>query len=351
MMRVARPTHIRQLVLAAAILAAASAPALAQNEDKQDDNDNSRGVRIIDAPTPPPAPAVPVPAVAAPPAEPAPPPATPKLAVPAATEPAQPGPKLTPPSPPAATLKPSTPPSFPSTSAAVPGVPAAPAPSATLTPSAPVLAPAPETPNPSIAAPAPFTPLPGVVALPTRPTDNPPLSGADLEGLSKGIKVANPAELSVEILPGPDISLGSKVSFRIATKKPGYLILVDVDAAGKLTQIYPNPMSLMGKGERDSANFIRPGKPIQVPNPSDVLSGFEFVASPPLGTAMVVALLSDRPVQMIDLPDVPSSLLGRASAADHLSKLTNELRIPDPNRTGAFQEAHWSFDAKFYAIR
>ena len=162
----------------------------------------------------------------------------------------------------------------------------------------------------------------------------------------------NPAELAVEILPGPDIALGSKVSFRISTRKAGYLILVDVDAAGKLTQIYPNPLSLAARTNgRDAQNLVKPGKPLQLPNNRDFTAGFEFVASPPFGTAMVVAILSDRPVQMLDLPDIPSALLGRASAVDYLTKLAHELRIPDANANGTFQEAHWSFDAKFYAIR
>ena len=124
------------------------------------------------------------------------------------------------------------------------------------------------------------------------------------------------------------------------------------DPTGKLSQIYPNPMSLMVPGGvRENSNFLRPGKPFRIPDRSNVFSGFEFIASPPAGTAMVVAILSDRPVQKVDLPDVPVSLLGSASAVDYLTKVANELRIPDAGGTGRFEEAHWSFDAKFYAIR
>lgn len=180
--------------------------------------------------------------------------------------------------------------------------------------------------------------------------ENPP-TAASLAGLSKSIKLANSAELAVEILPGPEIALDSRVSFRITTKKAGYLILVDVDATGKLSQIYPNPMSLMTKSVRERKNFIRPGKPIQLPDPQDSLSGFEFVASPPLGTAMIAAFLSDRPVQMVDLPNIPAALVGSASAADLLAKLADELRISDSSAKEALQAAHWSMDVKFYAIR
>jgi hypothetical protein len=214
------------------------------------------------------------------------------------------------------------------------------------------LVPSPAPPAPAIAPPVSPPAVNDIAALPPRPTslESPP-SAASLEGLSKSIKLANPAEVAVDILPGPEIALDSKVSFRITTKKAGYLILVDVDPTGKLTQIYPNPMSLMAKGGRENKNYIRAGRTIQLPDPQDILSGFEFVAAPPSGTAMVVAFLSDRPVQMIDLPNLPVALVGSASAASHLSDLANGLRISDASGKEALQEAHWSMDVKFYAIR
>jgi Domain of unknown function (DUF4384) len=165
------------------------------------------------------------------------------------------------------------------------------------------------------------------------------------------IKVANAAGLSVEISPDAEIAIGTTVSFRISTRKEGYLLLLDVDATGKLTQIYPNPMSLMSApGGRQRSNLVKPGKPVLIPDPTDAHAGFEFVASPPHGTAMVVALLSDRAVQMIDLPDLPANLVGQADALGHLSNMARELRIPSAD-AGRLQEARWSLDAKFYSVR
>ena len=80
------------------------------------------------------------------------------------------------------------------------------------------------------------------------------------------------------------------------------------------------------------------------------MTGFEFVASPPFGTAMVVAILSDLPVQAIDLPDIPATMTGRTDALNYLTKLAGDLRIPGEGG-GRLREARWSFDAKFYAIR
>lgn len=164
------------------------------------------------------------------------------------------------------------------------------------------------------------------------------------------LKAANPAGLSVEMSPEAEIPVGATVSFRVSTRNEGYLVLLDVDANGKLTQIYPNPLWLINApGGRQRSNLVKPGKPVLIPDPADH-AGFAFVASPPLGTAMIVALLSDRPIHMIDLPDVPAQLVGRADALDHLSTKAHELRIPIGD-TGRLQEARWSLDAKLYSVR
>src|SRR6266545_7259120 len=62
-----------------------------------------------------------------------------------------------------------------------------------------------------------------------------------LGAIKTDTKVVNNAELSLDLLPGLDVAVGTKVSFRVSAKKPGYLIVVDVDPTGKLTQIYPYP--------------------------------------------------------------------------------------------------------------
>ena len=202
------------------------------------------------------------------------------------------------------------------------------------------------SPPPPAEAPAPL-PTPGAPAsLPDGRTPAQP--GTGLPTVST--KAANAAGLSLEMTPGSDIAIGTKVSFRISTRKEGYLVLLDVDASGKLTQIYPNPMSLMTASVgRQNSNLVKPGKPVLIPNPTDA-TGFEFVAAPPQGTAMVVALLGDRPVQVIDLPDIPGNLLGQTDALGYLSSLAQELRIPGGD-SGQLQPIKWSLDAKFYSIR
>src|SRR6266852_5974138 len=90
------------------------------------------------------------------------------------------------------------------------------------------------------------------------------VNSANLDTQSS-IKIANTAELSVEMLPGKSVSIGSQVSFRIKSKKAGYVVLIDIDANGKLTQIFPNIASLT-RNFRPNANYIKPGTPLLVPN-------------------------------------------------------------------------------------
>src|SRR5690349_13419462 len=101
----------------------------------------------------------------------------------------------------------------------------------------------------------------------------------------------NSAALTLDLLPKLDVPVGSKVSFRVTSKRPGYLILVDVDANGHVSQIYPAPSLLTeSRPGRTGSNYIKPGKPLFIPRPGDGYAGIEYIAAPPSGVAMVVAI-------------------------------------------------------------
>ena len=187
----------------------------------------------------------------------------------------------------------------------------------------------------------------GAVAAPAATAPS-PAAPVDVRRMS--IRAENAAGLDLAILPDIELASGSKVTFRIATKKPGYLILVDVDAAGKLTQIYPNRHTLQTRESREQLNLIKPGQAITIPQLGDPYAGFEFVASPPAGVAMIVAILSDRPVHLIDLPDIAPPQSGQASF-DQLFEVARQLRIAREDQPGTLQEPKWSFDAKLYVVR
>lgn len=239
--------------------------------------------------------------------------------------------------------------------------------SVTIIDGAPLAAPAvqlPATPAPDSAPPPPPPPTeqPAEARPPAPPSQSAPpvetvtvpsvppapLPDVQRKGSPAPIKIANSAELSVEMTPGGTVSIGSRVSFRITSKKAGYVVLVDVDASGKLRQIYPNFIS--AARPRPDANFVKPGAPLLIPRAADALGGVVYLVSPPVGNAMVIAIWSEQAVQVLDLPDIPVDVTSQNEALDYLTKRANELRIPD-TRSGRLREANWSFDAKFYAIR
>ena len=180
-------------------------------------------------------------------------------------------------------------------------------------------------------------------------TRTPDFSAARLELLNSTIKVENPAGVSVDVIPKLEVPAGSKIGFRIATKRPGYLVLLDVDANGRLTQIFPNPTAAT-HGLHDATNLIKPGHALTIPQPGTPYAGFEFVADPPAGIAMVVALLSDKPVQVVDLPDTPPPAFAPGDTLKYVRDQARTLKVANPE-SGRLEQPNWSIEGKFYLIR
>jgi hypothetical protein len=164
-------------------------------------------------------------------------------------------------------------------------------------------------------------------------------------------KTNNSAGVSVDVLPRRDVQLGQRMAFRISTKQAGYLVLVDVDSEGKLIQIYPNMLTFADlKGIDANVNFLTPKNSVTVPDTVAKVN-FEFVASPPLGVGMIVAILSDKPLQIVDLPDVPAALAGQSGAADFVRENARSLKVVSAEEGGQIKEPKWSIAAAFYGIR
>jgi hypothetical protein len=194
----------------------------------------------------------------------------------------------------------------------------------------------------------------GVTILPGTPDQaarriGQPIGVDQLEALNLAIKLENSAGLTLDIIPGGEVVAGSKVGFRIATRKQGYLILLDIDAAGKLRQIFPNT-DAVSEGRKDAANLVRPDRPLTIPQLNTPYASFEFIAEPPAGVAMVVALLNDKPVQIVDLPDAPPPAFAPNDSLKYVLAQTKSLMIPR-QKGGQMDKPNWSFDGKFYLIK
>jgi len=79
-------------------------------------------------------------------------------------------------------------------------------------------------------------------------------------------------------------------------------------------------------------------------------ASFEFVAAPPVGVGMIVAILSDKPLQIVDLPDVPTALAGQSGAADFVRENARALTIVSADIGGQIKVPKWSIATAFYGI-
>jgi hypothetical protein len=160
--------------------------------------------------------------------------------------------------------------------------------------------------------------------------------------------IPNTANVALQMSPDQPVGIGTKISFRVRTGKPGYLLLVDIDPSGKMSQIFPSP-EMVAQSREAATNFIKPGQELLIPNAAAQKRGFEYVITPPTGDAAVVAILSDRRVQLLDLPDDAQKPRTGAEAISYLAGWTSALRVADAD-TGRLQSSHWSFDIKPYSI-
>ena len=160
--------------------------------------------------------------------------------------------------------------------------------------------------------------------------------------------IPNIAGVSLQMSPGQSVSVGTKISFRVTTKKPGYLLLIDIDANGNMSQIFPSPEMIV-QSQDAASNFIKPGEELLIPNSEARKRGFDYVITPPTGEAAVVAILSERRVQILDLPDTQRPRT-EAETISYLTEWTSGLRVPDSG-TGKLQPSNWSFDIKPYSIK
>jgi hypothetical protein len=161
--------------------------------------------------------------------------------------------------------------------------------------------------------------------------------------------LANKADLRLTIAPSANARVGAKMSYRVSAKSSGYLILLDVDAQGKVIQIFPNFLSLAkNDGKPTETNRISPNAPVVIPAPGSTT--YEFVATPPLGIGMTLAIFSETPLEMVDLPDVPADMAGKPAAAEFLRQAADGLKIVASDASAGFQSPKFSYAAQFYVI-
>ena len=97
--------------------------------------------------------------------------------------------------------------------------------------------------------------------------------------------------VKLRIVQGTRLEVGTEVGVEVTSPRDGYLVLLDIDAAGDMVQIFPNEISLRnGAPER-----VRAGDPMRLPSVRD---SFRLRVSPPAGRGTLVAIVSDETPQL-----------------------------------------------------
>jgi secreted trypsin-like serine protease len=187
----------------------------------------------------------------------------------------------------------------------------APAPAAAATvPPATAAANQPAATPPQVPAPAvpqvPAAAAPTVPAPTARPDER--LGGA--AETPPGVAPGQVGQVSIDIREGNRLPVGSRASFRITSSVGGVLFVVARDPAGTLVQLFPNER-VAGFLAGQTSPYINPGQMVVLPGPAD---GFRAEVRPPLGEAVVIAVV-----------------LPRSAQAESLARRHTQLRaIPEP---------------------
>ncbi len=153
----------------------------------------------------------------------------------------------------------------------------------------------------------------------------------------------NRLQAKLEILPGATFRLGEIMQIRVTSPRDGYLVVLDLNARGQTTQIFPNQYSdKTGKGNQIHAN-----RPITIP---DATYGFQFFAREPVGRGQLLAIVSEDPVPLDGLLAQHKDLQVIARPETYLIALAQPLWQPWTGDQFNRQVA-WSLVKVEYEIR
>ena len=146
----------------------------------------------------------------------------------------------------------------------------------------------------------------------------------------------------IEILPHDAMKIGEKVRFRVTSERDGRLVLLDVNAKGEVTQLFPNFQST----RHERGDKIARGRPITVP---DAYYGFDFTASEPRGEGTVLAIVLEDDLSLNDIVGGHLNLDPIADRDRYLAELAKRVREiwskDERNR-----ELRWSLAVATYRI-
>jgi hypothetical protein len=189
---------------------------------------------------------------------------------------------------------------------------------------------------------------PGV---PARP-ENPPPPQATNEPAEPIAQFDNAAGLTIAFDKGDEVSVGAVVSYRVTTRKPGYLAIFDATPDRRLTQVFPNARSMSSPtGDAPEAARLSPERPRLIPDPRNPYEGFAIRIVEPRGKGFIVAVLSDQPITSLDIPTMPKTFATVKEAEAAVGRLRAELSRGLRPVTDVRESPKWSVAVREYTVR
>ena len=134
--------------------------------------------------------------------------------------------------------------------------------------------------------------------------------------------------IRLQIRPGSRLAIGDVLNIVVESDRSGYLTLLDIDAAGRLVQIFPNEPSLRG----GVPARITPGHAVTLPGQH---AGFEFQTTPPAGRGLLVAVVSDGNDRLAALTSRHKDLSVAPSPEAYLVEISEALYAASTPGSGA----------------
>lgn len=130
------------------------------------------------------------------------------------------------------------------------------------------------------------------------------------------------AKLQLKLHPGTRLALDTKLEVTVTSQRGGNLVVLDMDAAGNLTQIFPNELSQRAGVK----SRIEPQQTISLPG---VNAGFEFRAVPPAGKSLLLAIVHETNKQLGAVTARHKDLTPVATSEAYVLELEQALRRTD----------------------
>ena len=154
----------------------------------------------------------------------------------------------------------------------------------------------------------------------------------------------NEAHLQIKLLPQNRFHIGDAMQIQVNSNHHGYLLLFDINSAGKLTRLFPNQYSK----QHGKQGYVRARQSLTIPEP---YYGFEFTAEEPLGKGLLIALLVEDKISTIQtwLPTAFEQVKAREAQAV-LQQLRYQLNQTLPQYDAANRPVQWSLAITNYQI-